>query len=583
MPAFDEELRLLKKWKKKDARIHRKFAEWRRRWRVKGPVEFAHKILKVDPESGGPLILSEDQKEFLLDMAKRDVRLAVIVAGRGAGKTFVIAVYAIWRIFTHEFWGISCMGGSAEQSAKIHKYIAYWASDCPDLVEYCMKCTTKEVKTYVNSYVLFLSCSGTAARGPHTKELIIDEEAAGERAGKTEHIKASIFQVSTSSDIHIIKSSTAHYIQGDFLRTLNNAEKLGYKKYQWSISRHISGEDPKKHYQDHNPKNWFSSVPWIPDLNIQILRNDRSNDEWLVEALGGVSLASGLVFNPNDIDACICSRCRNEGRQCHPYQEGHCPIIQYFMQLEGIPISKIPHSTELALQRVGQRVEGIDWGKNAPCAYNAMGKMKRMVFVLDHKELTGQSDGQKINTAVAMAEKWAINIIRPDPREWAYNNALADREFAVHELFSDEGGKDKSKYIFTAKKFIERHWVVIPCIFEDLIRSLKNLTWDDKGKIRKVDDHSFDCFLYGISYYGEMADQSVFWEAVKRGTKRVVDEKRKKQIEKQREENVRKSGDPDVEIIEDWEDWIRRERWEREEGTTEDEDFPWGEGVDMWK
>lgn len=1251
MPLYDEEMRLLKKWRKKDARVHREFAEWRRRWRVKGPVEFAHKILKVDPESGGPLTLSDDQMEFLLDLSKRGVRLVVLVAGRGAGKTFVIAVYVIWRIFTHEYWGMSCMGGSAEQSAKIHKYITYWANNCPELMEYWVKCTTKEIKTYSNSYASFLSCSGTAARGPHcysddteiltengwklfkdlkrgekvatknkigflewkipyevvdeeysgkmaiithqsidlsvtpnhrlwarkqhknnyefllpnqltkttrmnavakwkgkeedffilpeyapnyhpynpplkipmnlwleffgyyitegdtdqncrkvkirqsknknpiiwtkiknnldhigfsytpyndkfiiysaqlgnyliqfgkssekyiptelkdlsskqlkilfksmmdgdgtkdnyqyttispklrddiieialktgisssycqrpsipsfegkyisksywvitfhkrkerilmrtpkyidyngrvycvvvsnhiimvrrngkmvwsgnTKELIIDEEAAGERAGKTEHIEASLFQVSTSSDIHIIKScydeeteiltengwkpfsevayddkiatrdsdgflewenpiniiedyyegkmyflhtsqvnqmvtpnhrmfikrknwkgewipyhlkkaeeiagkawyaykknakwkgespeyldinglkirtedwvdffgfwiaegwtnynppygyitgirndntkilldlkdklkrnnihsfipkhapdtlritnkklfeylrqfgkahqkyisrktkrlnshllyrllvyylkgdghngitkltattsswklrddlqeialkigwsanyypvtdlnrsrfignreiiprhqswvisfirkrneptvhqtknfdewvsysgkihcvevpnhviyirrngkpvwsgnSTAHYVHGDFLRTLNNAEQLGYKKYQWSIARHISGEDPRKYYQDHNPNNWFSNVPWIPDLNIQILRKDRSNDKWLVEALGGVSIASGLVFNPNDIDSCVCSRCLDEGGECKPYKEGHCPIVQYYMQLEGLPPSKISHSTALALQRVGMRVEGVDWGKVSPCAYDAMGKFKSIVFVLAHKERVGQSDRDKISTAVEMANKWNIEIIRPDPREWAYNNELDDKGFIIHELFSDKGPDDKGEYIFTAKKHIERHQVVIPCAFKDLIRSLKNLTWDETGKIRKNDDHSFDAFLYAISYYGEMADQSAFWKAVQHKPSGVIqDEKLKEKIAEQKKENKEKSGDPDIEIIEDWEAWIRKNRWEKEEGEGGDEGFPWGEGVDMWK
>jgi|GEM_PF-2397470 len=584
MPLYDEEMRLLKKWRKKDVRVHREFAEWRRRWRVKGPVEFAHKILKVDPESGEPLILSEDQIEILLDLSKRGVRLAVLVAGRGAGKTFVIAVYVIWRIFTHEYWGISCMGGSAEQSAKIHKYISYWVNNCPELMEYWVKCTTKEIKTYSNSYASFLSCSGTAARGPHTKELIIDEEAAGEKAGKTEHIEASLFQVSTSSDIHIIKSSTAHYIHGDFLRTLNNAEKLGYKKYQWSIARHVSGEDPIKHYQDHNPDNWFSNVPWIPDLNIQILRKDRSNDKWLVEALGGVSIASGLVFNPADIDACVCSRCLDEGEECKPYKEGHCPIIQMQMQLEGLPPNKIPHSTALALQRVGMRVEGVDWGKVSPCAYSAMGKFRRIVFVLAHKELVGQSDRDKIDEAIEMAKEWNIEIVRPDPREWAYNNELGEKGFTIHELFADKGPDDKGEYIFTAKKYIERHWVVIPCVFEDLIRSLKNLTWDETGKIRKSDDHSFDAFLYAISYYGEMAEQAAFWKAVQRKPAGAIqDEKLMEKIIEQRKENKEKSGDPDIEIIEDWEAWIRKKRWEKEEGEDEDEGFPWGEGVNMWK
>jgi hypothetical protein len=155
---------------------------------------------------------------------------------------------------------------------------------------------------------------------------------------------------------------------------------------------------------------------------------------------------------------------------------------------------------------------GIDWGRGSPCAFVVLGKYKETVFVLEAVEFTGLTDTEKIAYADELAKKWNIDIIRPDPREWTLNGMLADKGYAIHELFSFEGGNEKYEYVGTMKKYIERHQVIIPNIFEDLIRSLRMLAYDDKGKIRKLDDHSSDAFMYAISFYGEIDSESALWE-----------------------------------------------------------------------
>ena len=502
-----------------------------------------------------------------------------------SGKTFVLAVYVTWRIFTHEFWGVSCMGGSAEQSEKIHKYVSYWVREQSELNSYCLKYTTKKISTYCDSYVRFLSCSETSVRGPHVVELIIDEQAAGEQRGGTKTMKATIGQVSTSKDIHIHKSSTAQFIQGDFIDTWNNAKKLGYKRYRWSIAKHKSGEDdPYRIYQDINPNNWISNVPWILDQNVKILRDNWSDDEWLVEALGGIGSASGLVFDPNDLTACICSRCLDENKPCEPYKNGYCPIIQYYMQLEGSPSDKIPLDTKKALRKIGRRTEGVDWGKKSPCAYTATGKYRRAVFVLHSEEEVIGGDADKIQKAIDIAEKWNIDVIRPDPREWAYNNAIAEKGFAVHQLFTGATGDvEKNKYLFVLKRLVERHLIIIPCIFEDLIRSLRSATYDDKGRIRKHKDHSLDSLIYAVSYYDEVSDQTAFWKAIRGEViEEEMTEEEQETIKKQKEENVKRTGDEDIRIIDDWEEYVKKRKWKKEEEREGEGEFPWGEGADMW-
>jgi hypothetical protein len=527
---FDEETRLWQQHQKRDLAFHEDYKKWREDWKKRGPVEFAYQILKFDPNTGKPLILSDGQAEFLNDIAFNGVRLAIIAAGRGSGKTFVLAIYIMWRIFTHEKYHIACMGGSQEQSDKIAFYIGGWIRNNNILTNYTMKKILKEVITYSEGSATFHACSTTSVRGPHTHDLIIDEQAAGEEKKEGQRsIQAAIWDVSTSPDIHIIQSSTAHYIHGDFLRTWNDAEKLGYKKYNWSIAKHISGEkDPYKTFQDANIKHWKSNVPWIPDLNIEILRNKRGNDKWLVEALGGISMTSGLVFNPADLGACICDR--EECDTCESYKDGVCPLLQFIANSEGLREEEIPLKSSDALKRfVHERVLGIDWGRGSPCAYVVLGRFRDWVFVLEARELTGLTDQEKVQTAVELIIKWEVEIVRPDPREWVLNGMLdtawieqmrqlgkpsVEVPFSVHELFSFEGGQEKYQYVGSLKKYVERHRMIIPKeqSFEDLIRSLRNLSYDDAGKIRKQDDHSSDACMYGISYYDEVEGSSPVYE-----------------------------------------------------------------------
>jgi hypothetical protein len=374
------------------------------------------------------------------------------------------------------------------------------------------------VKTHKNGSATFHACSATSVRGPHTHDVIIDEQAAGEEKGGGRFIRAAIWEVSTSPDIHIIQCSTAHYIHGDFLQTWNNYQKLGYKRYNWAIAKHINGEtDPYKIYQDGNPKHWKSNIPWMPDLNVEILRTKESNDSWLVEALGGISMTSGLVFNPLDLGSCLCDR--GPCDICEAYKDRVCAIIQYIAFLEGIPKEVIPLKTSDCLKRfIHERVLGIDWGRGSPCAYVVLGRFKDWVFVLEAIELIGQTDQEKVQIALDLCKKWDVEIVRPDPREWVLNNQIADAGYAVHELFSFSGGNEKYQYIATLKKYVERHRLVLPARVqqnEDLIRSLRNLTFDEAGKIRKQDDHSADACMYAISYYDEVETSSPVYELKK--------------------------------------------------------------------
>jgi len=583
MSAYDAEIKLRQKWMDKNPAEHKIYAEWRRYYREKGPVIFGEEILKVDPTTGQNIAFTDEQKEFLNDLAFNNVKFAILISGRGGGKSFLLAIYVAWRIFTHDFWGITVMGGSEAQSALENKYIKFWIINRkvmfpvndPNakeirLCELAPHPTKKEIWTQSNSYAIFTPCSDTAARGPHPKELVIDEQAAGEKAGKGEVIESALGQVSTSTDMHVIRASTAQFVFGNFLKTWDDAEQLGYKRYHWSLAKHISGDaDIYKHYHDKDPEMWVTNVSWVSTANIRAFRKQYSDDRFLVEILGGIGKCSGLVFNRDDIELNTCTICPDDNKPCYPYKEGHCMLLQRMMYLK-YGIENPPKSTIEALKLVRMRVEGIDWGDVSPSCYTVFGKFKNDVMVLHNETKMGVSDEEKVNTGIDNARRWELNIIRPDPREWSYNNQLTKKGLTVHQLFSFDGPEEKGKYLFTFKRFIECHELHIPYAFQDFIRCLKQMAFDENGRVIKKRDHNFDSGLYGISYYGEIQEDTDWWKDVKGQA-----------VEKKQTEEDKQNTEGNVTRHEDFESWAKKEKYGEEKPNTDDEgmDFPWGEGI----
>lgn len=308
-------------------------------------------------------------------------------------------------------------------------------------------------------------------------------------------------------------NSTPQSSGGYFIETWNEAEERGYKCYQWSSVKHISGEkNPYKIYEDTNPEHWFSNLPWITDISIRKIRRNKSNSEWLSEALGTMSLASGLVINPADMEASVCDECE----ECYPYQ-GKCILLQYYLFREGLELPEMmvdrndidanENAIKSCLRYLGERVIGIDWGAKAPDCYTCIARYNNQVFILDSKELFGQGTKDKIDTAVEMSNKWHVETVIPDPEQWAYSEYLNNVGFTVQRIWTGGGGQDKQKFVAWLKKDFERHRIHIPKAYKSLIKSISELTYGEDNKIVKRNDHSFDSLLYGRSYFGADDDE----------------------------------------------------------------------------
>lgn len=521
-----------------------KIEAWQNKWRERGPILFAEKYLtcpldvpphplakelqkEIDDcdcgvvhskfrENGTPyhVILSDEQKFYLTDIWKNGVNLAVLAAARGAGKTFVFAIYNCWFISTTDRIEITCMGGSGKQSELVQKYIDDWRYDLPMLatiIHRSLQGIKRYCQTIGRSKCDFPACAPTSARGPHVKIVEIDEacEAEDKSEDGSKAVAAVQWQTIGKRDTKVLLASTAHYIHGMFYEYMTKPE-FGFKVYRWCIARHISGElDPYKVYTDKEPTHWIPTVWWVTQKEIESKRRGKSDEEWLCEALGGASMASGAVFKKGDLDVVICNLCDKLGRECEPYKWGTCILVDFFkLGTEEDPIKFII-----------ERISGYDHGpSNSPSALTIIGRKGEMVFALFNEEQLGIREEEKIDWIDSNCKRLKVWTFVPDPAASGthINEKLEDMGYSVYSIAEQE----KVARVYNLINFVEKHSLVIPKAFWYLTQSLRKTAWDTKreGKIRKVDDHSFDSLCYAlVDFRPEDTSDSNFFDSLLKG------------------------------------------------------------------
>lgn len=422
-------------------------------------------------------IMSPSQKEFLLDVIEKDVKYAIISSGRGAGKTNILAIYAVYRVVCFDDYDISVLSSSEKQSGILANFINKWTRNSPFLQREIEKSIQTEILTKHGNRIYLNTCAETSVRGVHARDLLLDEVATAESSGEVEVVKSAIGNISTSPDVHIILASTSQYVHGEFLRIWQNAEQLGYKRYRWSIAKHKHGyEDPSLML------GWTPNFHWIAKQTLDAQRRIYSNDQWLVEVLGGISLKSGLVFNPSDLQICVCDQCED----CEP--NANCPLFKG--------------------KNISEKRLGIDWGKVEANAYVVVGKDENNeVYILHSEEFFGRSE-DAIVLAYEIYRKYDCDLAFPDPQQSAQNEAIENLGVTYAQLFT-QGGQQKSTYLANLIRHVERKILHIPKAFDVLIKELMSYTFQSrqgKEKPIKKDDHSIDALMYAISEFYEESD-----------------------------------------------------------------------------
>ena len=521
---------------KRFSSVEKLFKEWVNYWAEAGPVRFAEEVLtspddipeypnwekiqeykwcegckkdhyKFNPETGIPvhMILSEDQKEFIGDLW-HGVELAIVTAGRGCGKTLSLGAWDIWCLCcSPQMDDISALGGSSKQSKLLQKYINQWRMDVP-MIAKCIPRSLRGIEpkciNYLGAEINFLPCSATSVRGPHVPQVQIDECCVAESKSEEgrEAVDAIWWQIVGKRVGKIILVSTTQYVFGKFYEYLSNPEKYGFKKYVWAIAEHVSGKPPEVTYKDRNPDNWRPRVWWVTQEDIKKLRPKSSDSEWLCEALGRPSLASGQVLNPEDFEFIVCKACE----ECYPYKyddEFKCLLVNK-LKLGGMDKGKFN-----PLLHVYDRRAGFDYGKVTPCALTVMGRKVNMLLVLYSDEMRDENPREILSWIERELGRFKVETFIPDP-------AIAGQE--ITRLMMNKGYSvwviatgDKDSRVWRVRRIVERHLVIIPKAFWKLTDSMRKVSWDKRGKIRKLNDHSFDTMQYATEGYDDIVEGDI--------------------------------------------------------------------------
>jgi hypothetical protein len=521
--SFSTASKLMKRKGKKRSSKKEQMEAKRAIWREKGPVWFMEHVTPCPPNVGPHpdlgkrpefCILSDDQKIFLTDLWKEELQAAV-KAARSAGKTFSISGYVCWRIASFDWYEISVMAGSSRQSQQLQEYIDYWRLRNDDL-DYCIPKSVHgagnqiaHIRSRWGGIGWFLPCSMTSAKGLHVIDLILDEVTAAEEKSEDgrKAIRAVLWQRTGTEQTRLVMTSTSDIIFGTFYEITRNPEKYDFRVYRWSIIRHISptwyNADGSVNwefvdsvlYKDRNPDHWIPNVWWISQKDVPKLRSGSTDDEWLVYALGGTGRGSGLIYSPDDLEACICNRCDT----CIPWNSATCPLMKELELTDGLP-------------EITQRVGGVDFGGNAPNALMIIGKHRDKILVLHSEEKQYLGPSETLRWMIVDLRKWRVWTVMADPEERAMIEALEMESFVCPNIWAYGGGVKKAYFVTNGERWVEKHNIIIPKCFIKFIDSVSQMSRNKDGKVIKHNDHSHDGFIYALSEFPFDHSIDSFWE-----------------------------------------------------------------------
>lgn len=355
--------------------------------------------------------------------------------------------------------------------------------------------------TYCVPFIVH-NCSGQSVRGPHVPQVQIDEACEAERASEEgrEATDAIWWQIVGKRNTKIIMTSTTHYVFGKFYEYLTHPENYGFMAYKWSIVEHISGKKPEFVYKDKDPSHWKPKVWWLTQDDIVKLRRKASDDEWLCEACGEPSMASGLVFAKEDLDFIECKLCE----ECYPFkydEEFKCPLIEK-LKLGGMKSNKFD-----PLFHVYDRKCGFDYGKSAPSATSIIGRKEDILLVLYSDEMRDDRPDEIIQWLERELKEYDVETFIPDPSVAGQeiSRIMGDRGYSVWVI--GEGEKDDR--VIRVQRFVNKHILVVPKAYWKLMTSLRQLSWDKSGKITKYNDHSFDSIQYATEGFDEILEGDI--------------------------------------------------------------------------
>lgn len=379
------------------------------------------------------------------------------------------------------------MGGSLEQAKGVYNYFAGHCYSHESIIEGLPKAPLMQNSVSdQKNYFKAVAASPKQIRGPHPDDLFIDEACET----KDELILSALPMINTSENPLVVMTSTFHKIFGYFQEVWDHANELGYVRFSWDIFDVMKPFDPK--IWDDEKLN--REIPDLQDLKkrargrtgdpegwvhidnvIQAFREKSSIDWFDVEYMGSRPSASGMVNDPEDVDAAII-----ENLYGHKYKDG------------------------------AEVIGGLDWGFSSMTSWVELMKHIDDVKVSVHnKNYTQTPLSVIIEDVIERVKLHKIRYIYADSAGKFENDQLQaalNKEFrhsdhkctVVEVVFS----KEKEGMVGNYRTHFQRKKILIPKDQREAIWQHKRYRYQPgSDKPMKVDDHVPDATMCALRHW----------------------------------------------------------------------------------
>jgi len=426
------------------------------------------------------------QLEFFEKVEDIDAKDHIIVcAGRGCGKTWSLAVVALWYAFVlphveNRPFAVAVLAGSKDESMRLFNYLRRILKGHKEIDQYIAQ-NQKGGLRFTRDYIEFsdgstieaLPCSMTGVCGPRANLLIIDE--AGLEDFK-EDVKNEAFEIITGQKYgRIIMASTPYYYRSPFVATYLSNE--GWRKIHWSQ------ED----------------CPWISKEEIERKRKDYSEVQFRIRVQGIPTPTEGKMFDPQKL-----------GKVLFDPSEIH--YAEYGKRIAGIDPGQNVASTALVIvefNSVDKKVRVVNsWTWNEP----------------DYSEILPSIANILINNLVSLV------VVDSNPPSFTamLKGLLKQANIEVKTRTFSRGGGDAMYH--NLKRLIERELIEIPHVYtgkmNTLVEQLRDMEWESKDPGKKAKTDLVDALALACSEEGgfqvfiteeakrTMAEQFEAWKEV---------------------------------------------------------------------
>jgi hypothetical protein len=334
----------------------------------------ANPVMFVEKELG--VKLSKDQAEFMESMSDLDSLHFIISAGRGSGKTMVLAMVVAWSVAclprVYGEYNVCVVGGSLEQAKALYNYFKKYIFMTPLLYDKLMSEPTMTKTDFKDSWVRCLAASEKQVRSPHPELLIFDEVCQAEE----NIVESALPMTSSSRHGRDILSSTPNQMFHIFKRYWDQAVKYGFRKFgPWGLQ----------------------NCPWVTPDKLTHAKTTYSESRYATEILGQFAKEDGSIFSPADLDVAFKSEFKN---------------------LANIEI-----------------IAGIDWGQDHPTVLT-LGQKGHGTYTIFHQEIWhGQRYVETQRKIVEICKAHRCDTIYADSSHSGENERLGDAGLEVEEIY----------------------------------------------------------------------------------------------------------------------------------------------------